>query len=246
MSTILIVLAAALAVAVELLEAMASVLAVGTSRRWRDALWGAAAGVIACALLAVALGPTLAGLPLDALRLTIGALLLLFGLEWLRKGTLRLSGRRARSASAREFDETLEALDTGLDTGANAPSGVDWPARIVAFKGVLREGIEIVVIVAALAARPSGPAPAVAGATAAALAVIAAGAWLRAPLSRLPETELKYVVGTLLTTFGLFFTGEGLATNWPGGDLAVLYLAASLVLVTQLYIRGLRRPAIAI
>jgi len=131
-------LAAAVAVAVELLEAMARVLAVGLTRGWRDAVWGAVAGVGACALLAASLGPLLAGLPLDALRLTIGTLLLLFGLEWLRKGTLRLAGRRRRSSSAQEFEETREELDESPPLLGRA----DWPARIVAFKGVLLEGVE--------------------------------------------------------------------------------------------------------
>lgn len=98
MTALLTALAAAVAVAVELLEALVIVLAVGASRRWRDALWGAAAGVAACAVLAAALGPLLAGLPLDTLHLTIGTLLLLFGLEWLRKGTMRLAGRRRRGS----------------------------------------------------------------------------------------------------------------------------------------------------
>lgn len=237
MDAVLIALAAAVAVAVELLEAMAIVLAVGISRSWRDAVWGAVAGVLACALLAVTLGPLLAGLPLDALRLTIGALLLLFGLEWLRKGTLRLAGRRRRASSAHEFEETREELESSTPTVL--PGGVDWPARLVAFKGVLLEGVEVVVIVAALAARPSGAAPAIAGAAAAVVAVGIGGAWLRAPLSRLPETELKYGVGVLLSSFGLYFAGEGLGVAWPGGDLALLYLVATLVVVTQIQIRAL-------
>jgi len=237
----LVGLAAAVAVAVELLEALAIVLAVGATRRWRDAALGAAAGVAACAVLAIVLGPVLAGLPLDALRLTIGTLLLLFGLEWLRKGTLRLAGRRRRSSSAREFDETREELEEAPPS----PTGqIDWPARLVAFKGVLLEGIEVVVIVSALAARPSGAVPAVGGAAAAVVAVAAGGAWLRAPLSRLPETELKYGVGVLLTAFGVFFAGEGLGVHWPGGDLALLYLAGALVAATRLQIRAVR-PATA-
>ena len=241
MDTALIMLAAAAAVSLELLEAMAIVLAVGTTRRWRDALLGAAGGVLACALLAVTLGPLLAGLPLDTLRLTIGTLLLLFGLEWLRKGTLRLAGRRRRSSSVHEYAETRDELDQLAlpETGR-----ADWAARIVAFKGVLLEGVEVVVIVAALAARPSGAAPAIAGAGLAALAVTAAGAWLRAPLSRLPETELKYGVGILLSTFGLFFAGEGLGVGWPGGDVAVAYLAAALALVSRLQIGFLRLRAV--
>jgi uncharacterized membrane protein len=236
-SSVLIVLTAAAAVALELLEAMAIVLAVGASRRWRDALWGAAAGIAACALLAAAVGPLVASLPLDALRLTIGTLLLVFGLEWLRKGTLRLAGRRRRSSSAREFDETREELHDVWLPPAGRP---DWAGRMVAFKGVLLEGVEVVVIVTALAARPSGAAPAIVGAAIAALAVTAAGAWLRHPLSRLPETELKYGVGILLTTFGIFFAAEGMGTAWPGGDLALLYLAAALVIATQAQTKALR------
>jgi Ca2+/H+ antiporter, TMEM165/GDT1 family len=237
MSAVLTALAAAVAVAVELLEAMAIVLAVGVSRRWYDAAWGAVAAVAVCALLAVVLGPLLSGLPLDTLRLTIGALLLLFGLEWLRKGTLRLGGRRRRSSSTGEFDETIDELSESPSARAGK---ADWAARLVAFKGVLLEGVEVVVIVAALAARPSGAAPAVVGAAAAAVAVTAAGAWLRAPLSQVPETELKYGVGVLLTSFGLFFAGEGLRVDWPGGDLALLYLPAALAAATRLQILRLR------
>ncbi|MCP9491083.1 MAG: TMEM165/GDT1 family protein [Solirubrobacteraceae bacterium MAG38_C4-C5] len=237
MNAVLTALAAAVAVWLELLEAMAIVLAVGASRGWRDAVWGAGAGVAVCAVLAVTLGPLLADLPLDVLRLVIGTLLLLFGLEWLRKGTLRLAGRRRRSSAVHEFEEAREELD---EAPLPAAGRADWAARLVAFKGVLVEGVEIVVIVSALAARPSGAVPAIAGAAVAAVAVTAAGAWLRAPLSRLPETELKYGVGVLLTTFGIFFAAEGLGVEWPGGDLALLYLAAALLAATRLQIRTQR------
>ena len=230
--TVLTVLAAAVAVAVELLEAMAIVLAVGASRSWRDAWIGAALGVLACAVLAAVLGPVLAGLPLDTLRLVIGTLLLLFGLEWLRKGTLRLAGRRKRASSANEYEETVEELQAG--------DGSDWAARIVAFKGVLLEGVEVVIIVAALAARPSGPAPAIVGAVVAAIVVLAIGIKLRHPLSRLPETELKYGVGIVLSSLGLFFAAEGLGVDWPSGDLALLYVALAFVVATRAQISALR------
>lgn len=230
MNTLLTALAAFFAVALEMLEALAIVLAVGATRRWRDALIGALGGVVSCAALAVALGPALSGLPLGTLRLVIGTLLLLFGLEWLRKGTLRLAGRRRRASSAHEFDETRDELDAA----PLPPVGhADWAARLIAMKGVLLEGVEVVVIVAALSARSSATVPVLIGAGTAAAAVIAAGACLRSPLSRLPETELKYGVGVLLTSLGVFFAAEGLGVVWPGGDLAVLYIAALFVLATQ-------------
>jgi len=122
-------------------------------------------------------------------------------LEWLRKGTLRLAGRRARASSTHEFEETVEQL---AETTPPPVGQADWAARIVAFKGVLLEGVEVVVIVAALASRPSGPAPALIGSGVALIAVLAIGVRLRGPLGRLPETELKYGVGILLTSFGTF------------------------------------------
>jgi Ca2+/H+ antiporter, TMEM165/GDT1 family len=244
MTFTLVAIGAAVAVSVELLEALAIVLAVGVSRRWSDALAGAAGAVVVCGLVAVVIGPVvLASVPLEALRLTIGVMLLLFGIEWLRKGTLRLAGRRSRSSSMHEFLETQEALHDAPLPPAGRP---DWAGRLIAFKGVLLEGVEVVLIVSALAARPSGPAPALAGAALATFVVLAAGAWLRRPLSRIPETELKWAVGVLLSAFGLFFAGEGLGVHWPGGDAAVLYVAALLATTSQTEAHWLaRRPELA-
>jgi uncharacterized membrane protein len=242
MTFVLVALGAAVAVSVELLEAVAIVLAVAVSRRWRDALIGAAGAVLACAALAAVLGPVvLATVPLDTLRLLIGALLLLFGLEWLRKGTLRLAGRRSRASSMAEYEETREELEDAPLPPEGRP---DWAGRIVAFKGVLLEGVEVVVIVTALAERPSGPAPALVGAAIAAVAVLAAGAWLRKPLSRIPETELKWGVGVLLSAFGVFFLAEGLHVAWPGSDAAVLYLVATFAVVSQVQSHRLARTAV--
>lgn len=239
LSFVLVAVGAAVAVSVELLEALAIVLAVGVSRRWSDALIGTAWAVGACAVVAVVVGPVvLASVPLDALRVTIGALLLLFGLEWLRKGTLRLAGRRSRSSSLSEFVETQVALHAAP---LPAPGRPDWAGRLVAFKGVLLEGVELVLIVAALAARPSGSAPALAGAALAAIGVLGAGAWLRKPLTRLPETELKWGVGVLLSAFGLFFAAEGLGVHWPGADAAILYLVLALGASSQLQAHWLAR-----
>jgi uncharacterized membrane protein len=239
MTFVLVALGAGVAVAVELLEALAIVLAVAVSRRWGDALIGAAAAVVVCAVLAVVLGPVvLESVPLDALRVTIGFLLLLFGLEWLRKGTLRLAGRRARSSSLAEFDETREELEDAPLPPEGQP---DWAGRLVAFKGVLLEGVEIVVIVTALASRPSGAGPALFGAGLACVVVVGAGAWVGKPLARIPETELKWGVGVLLSAFGVFFVAEGLHVEWPGGDAAVLYLVATLAAVSQIQSHRLAR-----
>ena len=145
---------AALAVGLELLEALAIVLAVGSTRRWRDAVIGAARRAARCAVLAAVLGRCCSPrLPLEPLRVVIGTLLLLFGLEWLRKGVLRLAGRRSRVARSRS---TSRSASRSRRSHAPPPGRPDWPARIVAFKGVLLEGVEVVLIVAALGARPDG------------------------------------------------------------------------------------------
>jgi Ca2+/H+ antiporter, TMEM165/GDT1 family len=238
---VLTALGATVAAGVEFLEALAIVLAVGASRRWRDALLGAGAAAVACLLVAAVVGPALlAQASGDALRVVVGVLLLLFGLEWLRKGVLRLAGRKARSSSAVEYDEARAEL---ADDPLPPPGRPDWAGRIVAFKGVLLEGIEVVLIVSALGARPGGLGPALAGAALALGVVIALGAWLRHPLSRVPETELKFGVGVVLTTFGTFFCAEGLGMDWPGGDLALLYVAAAVAAAAGLQVALLARPA---
>jgi Ca2+/H+ antiporter, TMEM165/GDT1 family len=232
-------LGATVAAGVELLEALAIVLAVGASRRWRDALVGAGAAIVACVLVAAAIGPALlAQASGDPLRVIVGVLLLLFGLEWLRKGVLRLAGKRSRSSSFQEFVDEREAL-AALPV---PPAGsADWPGRTIAFKGVLLEGVEVILIMTALAARPAGRAPAVLGAGVALLATAAAGAALHRPLRRLPETQLKYLVGLVLTTFGTFFAAEGLGVHWPLGDGALLVLLGVYLLASQAMIAVLAR-----
>jgi Ca2+/H+ antiporter, TMEM165/GDT1 family len=238
-SDLLTAAAAALAVSVELLEALAIVLAVGISRRWQDAAIGAGAAVIVCAAIAAALAAGLLGsIPVDSLRLVIGVLLLLFGLEWLRKGTLRLAGLKARSSAQSEYEETLHELEHD-PVPRNRP---DWVGRAIAFKGVALEGVEIVLIVAVLASQPGSAAPALAGAALAAIATLVVGFRLHGHLAGLPETEVKWVVGVMLTSFGVFFCGEGLGIEWAGGDLALLYIAAAMALASraQIHLIGTR------
>jgi uncharacterized membrane protein len=241
----LTLIGALLACGLEMLEALAIVLAVGITRRFRDSLIGAAGAALALAALAVVLGPVLISrVPLAPLRILIGAFLLLFGLEWLRKGVLRLAHLRSPSNSFKEFVEEQESLESLPVPPAGQP---DWAGRTIAFKGVLLEGVEVILIITALGARPGGLAPALIGGSVALVAVILVGLVLHAPLARLPETHLKYVVGIVLSTFGVFFAAEGLGVTWPLSDAALLYLAAGFFLISQLQIRVLtrERPAVA-
>ena len=213
---VLTMLGAMLAVALELLEALAIVLAVGVSRRWRDALIGTGAAVVACAAIAVLVGPVcLRRLPCNRCGSSWACSCCCSGSSGCARACCGwpAAGRAPRSAP--EYDETREEL---AGDPPPPPGQPDWAARIVAFKGVLLEGIEVVLIVSALAARPGGLAPALAGTALACVLVVGLGAWLRRPLSRLPETELKFGVGVVLTSFGTFFCAEGLGVDWPGGD----------------------------
>jgi uncharacterized membrane protein len=150
-----------------------------------------------------------------------------------------MAGRRRRSSSYDEFIEEREALGGRLPSG----SGTDWAARLVAFKGVFLEGLEVGLIVLALGAAPGHLAPALLGAAVALVLVSAIGLVLHEPLRRVPETQLKLGVGVALTAFGTFFTAEGLGVEWPLGDLALLYLAALFALTAWVATRRLARPA---
>jgi Ca2+/H+ antiporter, TMEM165/GDT1 family len=219
---VLTMAAAAAAAGIEMLEALAIVLAVGMARGFRDAWVGAVAAAVGAVLLCLALGPALlGGADLHLLRVIVGSFLLLLGLEWLRKGILRLAGWRRRSSSYEEFIVERQALGGATAGGA----GADWAARLVAFKGVFLEGLEVGLIVLALGGGPGRLAPALLGAAVALMLVVAIGIVLHRPLRRLPETQLKLGVGVALTAFGTFFSAEGLGVEWPLGDLALLYLA---------------------
>jgi len=232
-------LSAFLASAVEMVEALTIVLAVGVTRGWRSTLIGAGAAALALALVIAALGPAIAALPFSALRLVVGGLLLVFGLQWLRKAILRASGYLALHDEAAIYaSEREQAGDVRVDQRA----GLDWYAFTVAFKGVFLEGLEVAFIVITFGtARAHGIALATAAAATAFVVVAVAGALARAPLSRVPENTLKFVVGLLLTTFGTFWGAEGAGVDWPGADGALAGILAFYVLAALAAVRVLRR-----
>jgi uncharacterized membrane protein len=226
MSAILLFLTAFLASAVEMVEALTIVLAVGVTRGWRSPLQGAAAAGVALGVVIAALGPALQSVPLDALRLVVGFLLLAFGLQWLRKAILRAGG----VLPLHDEDEIFRReRDGAARARGDLRAGVDWYSFVLAFKGVFLEGVEVAFIVITFGGA-QGDIGLAALAAAAALALVAlAGAVVRAPLSRVPENTLKFAVGIMLTSFGVFWGAEGTGVTWPGGDAA---LPGVLVLVT--------------
>jgi len=212
-----------LASAVEAVEALTIVLAVGLTRRWSSTLLGVAAGLAMLALLTAGLGPALVLLPIGVLRLLVGALLLLFGLQWLRKAILRACGLLARHDEIAEF-----AREAGSAEAISLPAGgFDGYSFAVALKGVLLEGIEVIFIVLTFGASQHRITLAALAALASVLVVIVAGLAARAPLARVPENAMKFTVGVLLTSFGTFWAAEGAGAAWPGGEAAlpVLVLA---------------------
>jgi len=237
MSTPLLVLTAFLASAVEMVEAVTIILAVGLTRGWRAALVGTAAGLLVLAAVVAALGPALVRLvPLAALQVVIGTLLLIFGLQWLRKAILRAAGRKAKHDEEAIFREELDTLG-----GTPESAAFDWLGFTVAFKGVLLEGLEVVFIVIAFGSAQGHLGLAVAGAAAALVVVVVAGVLARGPLSRVPENTIKFAVGLLLTTFGCFWAAEGAGVEWPGDELSLLGVLAFFAAVSFVLVRSLRR-----
>ena len=229
-----------LACAVEAVEAFTIVLAVGSTRRWPSVLLGAAAATMVLALLIVILGPALTSLPIDVLRLVVGGLLLVFGLQWLRKAILRASGVKA-------LHDELAIFASEKVVAASQPlaAGFDSYAFAICFKAVLLEGLEVAFIVLTFGANRGEIALAAAAAATAVGVVALAGLAARAPLARVPENAMKFAVGLLLTTFGIFWGAEGAGASWPGGEAALPLVAALVLLASLAMVRGLRRDLAA-
>ena len=204
---------------VEVVEAFTIVLAVVSLRGWRPAALGTAGALAVLAAAVVALGPLLEAVPIGALQLAIGVLLLLFGLGWLRKAALRAAG-----VIPLHDEDAIYAAETAelAAAGRRQDARLDWAAAATAFQGVLLEGLEVVFIVIAVGAGRGLLLPAGIGAAAACALVLAVGAAVHHPLSRVPENSLKFAVGVMLSAFGVYWTGEGLGIPWPGQDLALL------------------------
>jgi uncharacterized membrane protein len=231
-----------LASAVEMVEALTIVLAMGVTRGWRAALIGAGAATLALAAIVAALGPALTVIPIEALRLVVGALLLVFGLQWLRKAILRASGWRAqRDEDAVYARERAAAQSAGREEHV----GLDWYGFTISFKGVLLEGLEVAFIVLTFGSTQGSIPLAALGAGAAVVVVVAAGIFVRGPLARVPENTLAFAVGIMLTTFGIFWGAEGAGVEWPGDDASLPGVLVFVLLVSLGFVTALRRRRLA-
>jgi uncharacterized membrane protein len=210
----------------------------GVTRGWRSALAGTGVALLALAVIVAALGPALTVIPIEILRLVVGSLLLVFGLQWLRKAILRASGWRAVRNEESVYEREAAA---GRAATSEERAGVDWYGFTVSFKGVLLEGLEVAFIVLTFGSTQGSIPLAVAGAVAAVVLVVVAGVIVHGPLSRVPENTLAFAVGVMLTTFGTFWGAEGAGVDWPGGDAALPVILAFVLVMSLGYVGALRR-----
>jgi uncharacterized membrane protein len=220
-----------LASAVEAVEMVTIVVGVGATRGWRSTLIGAAAGFGLLGLIVVVVGAALTVIPIAALRLVVGSLLLVFGLQWFRKGIVRVAARGLAGLKAADTHERAESTRPGMD----------WVAFVLAFKGVLLEGLEVAFIVVSFGANTTRFDVAALGGVSALVVVWALGLAIRRSVTRIPRSLLQLVVGILLTSFGTFWALEGLGVEWPLGDAAIVGLLLLYVLTAGVYISAARR-----
>jgi uncharacterized membrane protein len=229
-----------LACAVEAVEALTIVLAVGLTRSWRSTFVGVGAALVLLGAATAALGPALTALPLDALRVAVGGLLLVFGLQWLRKAILRASGLKSLHDEQAIYEHERAIAGQAGEVAA----GFDPYSFTVAFKGVFLEGLEVVFIVLTFGANQHHVGLAAAAAGLAVVLVVIAGVAIHAPLARVPENTMKFGVGVMLTSFGTFWAAEGAGAHWPGSDAALLVLVPAVLLFALLAVAVIaRRPA---
>ena len=239
MNALPLVLTVFVACAVEAIEALTIVLAAGLTRQWRSTFQGMAAALIVLAAIVGVLGPTITLLPLTALRLVVGALLAIFGLQWLRKAILRAAGYKGLHDEASAYLREVAAAKAAPAASRRGIS--DWYAFTLAFKGVLLEGLEVVFIVITFGDNQRDLGAAAVGAAIAVVVVAATGIAVRAPLAKVPENAMKFAVGIMLTSFGTFWGAEGAGVKWPGHDAALLVLVPVVAVVSLGYAARLRR-----
>ncbi len=244
MNALPLILTVFVACAVEAVEALTIVLATGITREWRSTFQGMAVALVALAIITAAVGPAVSYLPLTALRVVVGALLAIFGLQWLRKAVLRATGYKALHDEASAY---LREVAAAQAAGQQARRGVsDWYSFTLAFKGVLLEGLEVVFIVITFGENQKNIGAAVIGAAAAIIAVTIVGIAVRAPLTKVPENWMKLAVGVMLTSFGTFWGAEGAGVRWPGNDAALLVLIPVVAVVAAACILWLRSRKAAV
>ncbi len=235
---ILVALSVFGACSVEMVEALTIVMASGFTRGWRSALEGSALAVVCLAILVAAVGPALIHyVPLYVLRLVVGSLLLVLGLQWLRKAVLRASGYKAKHDEEAIYRREVERLSGQPRSG----SGRDATGFVIAFKGVFLEGMEVIMIVLTLGLSSGYLGVATVAAAAAVVVIGAIGVVVARQLSEVPENGMKLGVGLMLVTFGTFWGGEGAGVRWPGSDLALLGLLAIYAAITWAAVATLTR-----
>ena len=226
-----------LACAVEAVEALTIVMAVGYARSWPSAVAGAAAAALVLIAAVATVGSALTSVPIETLRLAIGALLLAFGAQWLRKAILRTAGRRSHRDERAAYERERAAA-----AQAGAPQeGFDLYSFAISLKGVLLEGAEVALIVLTLGAERHRLALSAVAAGAAVVTVIAAGLAARAPLARVPENTMKFAVGVMLSAYGTFWAAEGAGLAWPAGDASLVGLVAVVLAGSLLAVAAIRR-----
>ena len=229
MNALPLILTVFIACVVEAVEALTIVLATGITRQWRSTFQGMAAALVALAVITAAVGPAINELPLTALRVVVGALLAVFGLQWLRKAVLRATGYKALHDEASAY---LREVTAAQEAKKETRHGVsDWYSFTLAFKGVLLEGLEVVFIVVTFGDNQKNYGAAVIGAAAAIVLVTIVGIAVRAPLTKVPENWMKLAVGVMLTSFGTFWGAEGAGVRWPGNDAALLVVIPVVAIV---------------
>jgi uncharacterized membrane protein len=210
-------LSAFLASVVEFVEALTIVLVIGTTINWKSSLWGVVAGFSALAILVAIFGTAIVVfVPIDILRLVIGIILVMFGMQWLKKSVLRFSGLKEIHDESSIYEKNKLKYETFEHEHHNEFNRFGF---LTSFKSVLLEGLEVAFIVITFGTtagtnKLQGIISTTIGAILAFIVVASLGAAVRKPLTKIPENTLKYFVGIMLVTFGTFWSGEGIGINW--------------------------------